>query len=249
MTRRRFIADEYDDERAALVGEHAAHLARVLRARVGQEFDIATGQQVRRGEIISINDDRVEFELSEEVSSPAAAPITVLLAVIKFDRFEWAVEKLTELGVAQIVPVVTARCDQHLAAAAPKRAERWQRIAREAAEQSRRGAAPEIAAPMKLDEMLTGDGARPVPADGQQHTGRIVLAETERNVTIAEALRAQRNAAAWSLLVGPEGGWTQVELGRIASAGWTGASLGPTILRAETAAIAAAAIIQALAAK
>jgi 16S rRNA (uracil1498-N3)-methyltransferase len=145
MTRRRFIADEVSGDRAALVGEHADHLVRVLRTRVGQEFDIATGDAVRRGRVASVGDGRVEFELAEEVSAASLSEITLVLAVFKFDRMEWAIEKCTELGVSRIVPVIARRTDAHLAAASAKRVERWRRIARQAAEQSRRAAPPEIA--------------------------------------------------------------------------------------------------------
>ena len=168
MTRRRFIADEVSGDRAALVGEHADHLVRVLRARVGQEFDIAIGEAVRRGRIASVSDDRVEFELGEEVSGADLAGIILVLAVFKFDRMEWAIEKCTELGVSRIVLVISRRTDLHLAAAAGKRVERWQRVARQAAEQSRRASPPEIAVPIKVSEALNLQAAL-----------RIVLAESE----------------------------------------------------------------------
>jgi len=128
MTRRRWIADEVSGRRAALVGSHAHHLSRVLRARLGQEFDIVTGDAVRRARIASIQDDRIEFELGEEV--PAATPlhITLALAIFKFDRMEWAIEKCTELGIARVIPIIAQRTGQHLAAAAGKRVERWRRI-------------------------------------------------------------------------------------------------------------------------
>jgi len=154
MTRRRWIADEVSGDTAALVGEHAAHLARVLRAEVGQEFDIATGDDIRRGTITTISYDRVEFALGvkahrkRKLTSLSGPPkITLALAIFKFDRMEWAIEKCTEIGVARIIPVIARRSDAHLAAAAVKRHERWLRIVRQAAEQSRRAAPPEIAAP------------------------------------------------------------------------------------------------------
>src|SRR4029077_7302114 len=135
MTRRRWIADEVSGDRAFLIGNHAEHLARVLRARLGQEFDISIPEAVRRGRIVAITEDRVEFELGEEISGPVASPITLVLAIFKFDRMEWAIEKCAELGVARIVPVIARRTDSHLAAASAKRAERWQRIGRQAAQQ------------------------------------------------------------------------------------------------------------------
>src|ERR1700739_4180151 len=138
MTRRRWIADESTATHAALTGDHADHLVRVLRARVGQDFDIATGTSLRRGRITSITGNRVEFELAEEIPVADAILITLLLAIFKFDRMEWAIEKCTELGVTRIIPVIARRTDSHLAAAAAKRHDRWQRLALQASEQSRR---------------------------------------------------------------------------------------------------------------
>src|SRR5208283_5184912 len=152
MTRRRWIADEFSDERAALTGAHAVHLSRTLRARVGQEFDIACGDRLRRGVVASVSDERVEFTLGEQLPASAVVPITLLLAIFKFDRMEWAIEKCTELNVTSIVPVIAQRTEKHLAVAAGKRVERWRRIAREAAEQSRRVLPPEISEPLKLKE-------------------------------------------------------------------------------------------------
>ncbi len=230
MTRRRWIADEFSADRAALVGEHAAHLARTLRARVGQEFEVACGDQVRRATVASVADDRVEFTLGAEISSNAVAPITLLLAVFKFDRMEWAIEKCTELNVATIVPVIARRTEKHLALAAEKRAERWRRIAREASQQSRRAAPPKVENPIQLAEALRIDGSL-----------RVVLAENERGVTLNERLQS-RDIDSLALAIGAEGGWTEEELRSFADSGWTAASLGNTILRAETAAIAAMAI-------
>jgi 16S rRNA (uracil1498-N3)-methyltransferase len=232
MTRRRWIADEVSGDRAALVGDHADHLVRVLRARVGQDFDIATGITVRRGRITLTRSDRVEFDLGEEVSGASLAEITLLLAVFKFDRMEWAIEKCTELGVSQIVPVIARRTDSHLAAAAAKRAERWQRIARQAAEQSRRAAPPEIAAPVKLAEALNLPAAL-----------RIVLAESEDQTLLRDVVKLHAEGSGIVLAVGPEGGWTADELQSFRQAGWISASLGNTILRAETAAMAATAVV------
>jgi 16S rRNA (uracil1498-N3)-methyltransferase len=231
MTRRRWIADEVSGDRAALVGEHADHLVRVLRARVGEDFDIATGQGVRRGRIALVKDDRVEFDLGEIISAVRVADITLVLAVYKFDRMEWAIEKCTELGVSRIVPLISRRTDSHLAAASGKRAERWRRIARQGAEQSRRSSPPEIAEPIKLSEALYLSAGL-----------RILLAESEDHTLLLDALKAGTADRAVALSVGPEGGWTEDEVKSFRQAGWIPASLGNTILRAETAAIAATAI-------
>ncbi len=232
MTRRRWIADEVSGDHAALTGNHADHLVRVLRARLGQEFDIATGETVRRGRIVSITNDRVDFDLDEVISAAPEVQITLLLAIFKFDRMEWAVEKCTELGVTRMVPVIARRTDAHLATASQKRFERWQRIARQASEQSRRTSPPEIAAPVKLSDALH------VPA-----SLRIVLSESESQTQLREIVEPGVATGGVALAVGPEGGWTEDELELFAQAAWAPASLGNTILRAETAAIAATAIV------
>jgi 16S rRNA (uracil1498-N3)-methyltransferase len=230
MTRRHWIADEVSGSTAALTGAHAQHLAQVLRGRVGQEFDIATGDTVRRGRITSITNDRVEFELGEVIPVAPAPSLTVLLSIFKFDRMEWAIEKCVELGVGRIVPVIAQRTESHLAKAAEKRVERWQRIALQASEQSRRTSAPEIAQPVGLQAAVTSSAGT-----------RIVLAESEEQITLKEALRSNPSAEI-ILAFGSEGGWTELELNLFQSSGWTSASLGSTILRAETAVIAAVAI-------
>jgi len=230
MTRRRWIADEFSADRAALTGEHAAHLARTLRARVGQEFEVACGDRVHRATVASVADDRVEFTLGHEVDAGTVLPVTLLLAIFKFDRMEWAIEKCTELNVTTIVPVIARRTEKYLALAADKRAERWRRIAREASEQSRRITPPEIADPVKLAEALKVKAGL-----------RIVLAESELEIGLNELLRS-RETEPLALAIGPEGGWTEDELRSFASSQWIAASLGETILRAETAAIAALAI-------
>ena len=231
MTRRRWIADEVSDHRATLTGYHADHLIRVLRARVGQEFDIIANGVVRRGRVVSLGEGRVDFELGDEIPASSSTNLTLVLAIFKFDRMEWAIEKCTELGVAKIIPVVARRTDAHLASAAAKRVERWHRIARQAAEQSRRSTPPEIADPVKLREAASLPGAL-----------RIVLSEVEQETQLRDVLVANGTEAETLLAIGPEGGWTEDELQLFQTAGWISASLGSTILRAETAAIAATAI-------
>jgi len=231
MTRRRWIADEFHANRAALTGKHAQHLVQVLRAQVGQVFDIVAGGSVRLGRILSLGDDRVEFELGEIVPTVSIPEITLFLAIFKFDRMEWAIEKCTELGVARIVPLIARRTDSHLVSAAPKRRERWDRLARQAAEQSRRVAPPEIAMPIRVQEAQNAPG-----------NVRILLAESEHELTLREALAQSACATNVCFAVGPEGGWTECEVQAFDSAGWRPVTLGPTILRAETAAIAAVAV-------
>jgi 16S rRNA (uracil1498-N3)-methyltransferase len=248
--RRRWIADTWSPQsghptRAALTGEQAAHLARVLRAQPGQVFDIVANGFLHRAEITSVRaasaeqDAEVAFTLHEELSSDAALPIHLLLAVFKFDHFEWAIEKATELGVARITPILARRTEKHLALASGKRVARWRRIALESSKQSRRTGIPQIADPTPLAAALARETA-PL---------RILLSETEQSLTLAAALqRASFNLQPatdnlqLALAIGPEGGWTPEEMSLFTTHNWTHVTLGPRILRAETAAIAAIAI-------
>jgi len=231
MTRRRWIADEVLGNRAALIGSHAGHLFRVLRARPGQEYEISTPQGLRLGRVVEVSDHRVDFELGQEIPAAAAPAITLLLSIFKFDRMEWAIEKCTELGVARIVPVIAQRTEKYLATAAAKRWDRWQRLGQQAAEQSRRLKPPEILRPTPLQEACA------VPA-GQ----RIVLSEIEQEAMLKDVVS---DSDVVTLAFGPEGGWTERELQLFQGTGWVSASLGDTILRAETAAIAGLAVTMA----
>lgn len=235
MTRRRWIADEVHGSRAVLKDSHADHLLRVLRVRVGQQFEISTGSQVFQGTVAAIHDDAVEFELGKEVPS-AALPlsITLALAIFKFDRMEWVIEKGTELGVSRIIPVIARRTDAHLAVASARRVERWQRIALQAAQQCRRAVPPTIDPPMKVDAATTLSGS-----------ARILLSETEKALSLRDELEELPSGTDLVFAIGPEGGWTDDELLSFRNRGWTPVTLGPTILRVETAAIAALALASA----
>ncbi len=242
MTRRRWIADTFSPTaghptRAALTGDQAAHLARVLRAERGQIFDVVAGGFLHRAEITSVSPEHVEFLLHEELESDAALPLHLYLAIFKFDRFEWAVEKATELGVARITPVLARRTEKHLAQAAVKRVERWRRIAHEAAQQSRRAQVPQIPDPATLKAAI----------EAEQSSMRLLLSEVEQTLSLREALSSvSEGTADVALAVGPEGGWTADEMALFSERGWTHVTLGPRILRAETAALAASAIVGAL---
>jgi 16S rRNA (uracil1498-N3)-methyltransferase len=237
MTRRRWIADTWTATTATLTGDQAAHLARVLRAEPGQIFDVVVGGFLHRAEVASVSEQQVLFTLHEELESNAALPLHLLLAVFKFDHMEWAIEKATELGIARIVPILARRTEKHLALAAPKRVERWRRISLEAAKQSRRTDIPEIADPMQLKPAL----------EQNKSTIRILLSETEQNTTLTAALASavasdKGTPTQCTLAIGPEGGWTPEEMSLFAGYNWQPVTLGPRILRAETAAIAAIAI-------
>ncbi len=234
MTRRRWIADKFTDTTASLSGDQALHLARVLRAQPGQIFDVVANGFLRRATVVNASEQEVTFALGEELETEAALPVHLLLAIIKFDHYEWGIEKLTELGAARITPVIARRTEKHLAHAAAKRVERWRKIALEAAKQSRRSDLPQIDDPLPLKEAIAQVNA----------SVKLLLAETEQENSLAAGLR---NAAGeMALAIGPEGGWAADEMSLFSDSGWQHVTLGRRILRAETAAIAALSVCAAL---
>jgi 16S rRNA (uracil1498-N3)-methyltransferase len=261
MTRRRWIADSWDQTTASLKDQQAVHLIRVLRARPGMEFDVVAGGRVWRAAVTSLAGDLVHFALLAEVEADRALPLTLLLSIFKFDRMEWILEKATELGVERFTPMIAERSEKHLAQAAAGRVERWRRIAREAAQQSRRSDLPVVDDPVLLRDAVRGE------RHGRRL--RLRLTERERLTTLrlaleqANSLERGREAAeqiaagetpseervmpelSVAVAVGPEGGWTEHEEALLAREGWRAVSLGPRILRAETAGIVAAAVVAA----
>src|SRR5438876_146861 len=235
MARRRFFVDTIRRGHAEISGDDAHHLTRVLRVEAGQKFEISDNQNVYLAEVESARKDLVSFTVFEQIDSPPRTIETTLLAsLIKFERFEWMLEKATELGVDRVIPVEAERSEKGLEQAAGKRIARWNRIVREASEQSRRARLPVIESTMSLSKALSS-----------AHDHRYALDENEAP-SILSRLPEVRNAEdRVAVLVGPEGGWTDRERSEIAGAGWSHVSLGPEILRAETAAIAALAIVNA----
>jgi 16S rRNA (uracil1498-N3)-methyltransferase len=233
LARRRFFVDEIRGGMAELTGDDARHLTRVLRVEPGQRYEVSDGRSAWLAEIAEAHGPRVVFRMIEPAQT-AGLPVRIVLcaALIKFDRLEWMIEKVTELGVDSILPVETARSEKGLLAASAKRADRWLRVAREAAEQSRRLRIPEILPAVRLDVCL------------RESKGYRLEEDTAPPLL---DLLGQSPASEFRLLVGPEGGWTDAERASAARAGWLPASLGPRILRAETAAIAAVAVAAAFA--
>jgi len=245
MTRRRWIAEHWDEATATLVGAQAEHMARVLRAQPGMEADVVAGGHVFHAQVAAVAPDEVRFNLIAELEADPALPVTLVMAVYKFDHMEWAIEKATELGVAAIAPVLARRTEKHLAQAAAKRAERWRRIVHEAAKQSRRSDVPIIFDPAPL---ATRVRAPSETTDAAPDSAHIVLAEQERTTTLRHVLKEILAASgtetpAIEIAIGPEGGWAPSEEALFDANGWRAASLGPRILRAETAAIAALAVV------
>ena len=219
-------------------------MIRVLRAQPGEEADVVAGGRVFHSTVASITEGgqgakaEVRFNLIAEVESEPGMPVTLVMSIFKFDHMEWAIEKATELGVSAVAPVIARRTEKHLALAAMKRVERWRRIVHEAAQQSRRSDVPVVHDPVKLSAQVKSAST----------LKRIVLAEQERSARLRGAVEEAIAAAgsempALEIAIGPEGGWAPEEEALFDANGWRAVSLGPRILRAETAAIAALAVV------
>jgi 16S rRNA (uracil1498-N3)-methyltransferase len=233
MARRRFFVEQITGDRATLLGDDAHHLARVLRAEPGQRFEITDGTSLCLAEIASVAPREIIFHVVEPLDAgDRLPPIVIVAALIKFDRFEWMIEKVTELGVKAILPVEAARSETGLFKAAVKRVERWRKIARESSQQSRRVRVPEIRDAVRLNDALR-----------QPFACKITLEENPGAPRLLEVARSWDRASDLALCIGPEGGWTDLERAAMKDNGWLQASLGPTVLRAETAAMAATAVL------
>ncbi len=218
---------------AELRGDEARHLTRVLRVEPGQRFELSDNERAYLAEIEEARGEHVSFRVIEDLASPPLpARVTLCAALVKFDRFEWIVEKATELGVERILPVEAARSERGLFEASLKRGERWQRIARESSQQSRRVRIPEIAPAAPFAAALRTEAPH-----------RFFLEEAAAPALLREIPEERQDTVA--LLLGPEGGWTDAERNEAHAAGWSAVSLGPLVLRAETAACAALSVVMA----
>jgi 16S rRNA (uracil1498-N3)-methyltransferase len=235
MARRRFFVDTPRNGLAELHGEEARHLTRVLRVEPGQRFEISDNSAAYLAEIAEARGERVVFRVLEAIVAPRpVVSLTLLASIVKFDRFEWIVEKATELGVAQIVPVAATRTEKGLFEASAKRSERWVRIARESSQQSRRVHMPEILPAIRFERAV---------AETADYRCFLDEAEAAASPLLATLPTERTGTDRIAVLLGPEGGWTDAERQLALSLGWRAASLGPQILRTETAAIAALAIL------
>lgn len=234
---RRVFVSSIDQDTASIQGDKARHLARVVRIRPGELLEVSDGQRAFAGTVEASSASEVLVRLAGELPPPTPAPsIELLAAVIKFPRWETGLEKATEAGASTIVPVIAERTDGGLAKSARKRLERWQTIADEAAQQSRRLTPPDVLDPVGFREAL-----------GRPAALRVFLDFDGQPLPQLIAARPWRAAETLAVLVGPEGGWSDQERAQATEAGWLPASLGETTLRAETAAIVAVAFLRQLA--
>ena len=234
MARRRFFVEEIRRGAAELTGTDAEHLVRVLRVEPGERFEISDNRNVYLAEVETARKSRVEFRIIEAIEpKPVRLQTTLAAALFKFDRFEWMLEKATELGIWTVQPVEATRTERGLAQASAKRSERWERIALEASQQSRRDRLPRIERTVRFPKALE------IAADL-----RLLLDESPDALPILQCLPTVHTVPVHvAMLLGPEGGWTDEERAEALRTGWQACSLGHMVLRVETATVAALAIV------
>lgn len=258
MSRRRFYSppENFSDDgtRVALTREETQHLAGALRLAAGEEVYVFDG--VGREFLCVVNEDArrgawrggATLDVRGAVEPPCAESpleLTLAVALLKGEKFDLVVQKATELGVARVVPVETARADVRLQrgrgdAGASKRVERWRRIAVEAAKQSGRARVPLVVEPSSLTDLLNGDSTGGTDAKNR----RLMFIERGGRGLVETVGAWGEKPSRVAALIGPEGGWESEEIGRARDTGWEPITLGGRVMRAETAGVVVAALLQ-----
>jgi 16S rRNA (uracil1498-N3)-methyltransferase len=236
MTRRRFFAPpsafNFGKRTVMLASDEARHLREVLRLKVGDEAQVFDGEGKEfRAAVSQTRRESAELEIRDEIEAmrpESPLELTLAVALLKGEKFDLVVQKGTELGVNQFIPLITRYADIRLRdeADATKRVARWQRIALEAAKQSGRAVVPEVMLPVPFGSIIHDDSC---------------LLFSERD---GEPLNTDLKLQSMTAIIGSEGGWSDEELDQARAAGVRIATLGGRVLRAETAAIATAALLQ-----
>ncbi len=227
---RRFFCDNITESTATITGDDAHHISRVLRMKPGDALSLCDGAGGEFDAVIaSINPDAVVCTLGERRSSAVESPVNITLfqCLPKTGKMETIVQKCTELGVFAVVPVVSARCVVIPNKDFEKKRERYNRVALEAAKQSRRAVVPQVQPLVELKKV-----------DPKQFDLFLVAYEEEETRTLKAALRAAGSLASIAILIGPEGGLEPDEVNRLTASDAVCVSLGKRILRTETAGMA-----------
>ncbi len=220
------------DEKFTLAADESRHLAKVLRKKPGDEVNLFDGQgRLYRARIDVVGEGSVTGRILSAETQPALdLTMRLFQGLPKGDKFDWILEKMTELGAAEIVPMHVERCVAHLAKEKiPARLERWKKILLSASKQSGRASVPSVRAPVTLDEALALCGKNDLT---------LFPWEGEKNVSLREILQSRlkdSRGKTINIFIGPEGGFSMDEVARAQTAGAVTVSLGPAILRTETA--------------
>ena len=227
---RRFFCDNISGTTATITGDDAHHICRVLRMKTGEALSLCDGAGSEYDAVISsVSQETVVCALGERRHSEVESPVSVTLfqSLPKTGKMETIVQKCTELGVAAMVPVLSARCVVIPNKDFEKKRERYNRVALEAAKQSRRAMVPQVL-PLTLIKQI----------DPKQFDLFLVAYEEESGRSLKAALRGAGSPKSIALLIGPEGGLDAEEVARLTASGAVSVSLGKRILRTETAGMA-----------
>jgi 16S rRNA (uracil1498-N3)-methyltransferase len=223
------------DKSIAITSDDAAHIAKALRLQPGEQIEVVIAGQAYSAQLTQIAPDLVLADVGEQlaISSESGVAVHLYQGLPKGDKLDLVIQKATELGVTTITPVLTERVVVKLKPdAVAKKLQRWQRIALEAAKQSRRLLVPQVYAPTNL---------RNLPMLAKRE---LALVAWEEETTDLKPLLQTSAYDAVHVFVGPEGGLASSEVEFLLERGWLSVALGPRILRTETAPIALMAVIQ-----
>ena len=229
----RFYADDrgVTGQSAFLCEEDARHATRVLRMKEGEGCELFADGRRFSGEIASIGEEVEVRIIGEMPSTEAKLRITLYQGLPKADKMELIVQKSVELGACAVVPVAMSRCVVQLDAKdGRKKQERWQKIAREACKQSGRCEMMQVSEPISFKQFL---------AKLPQHQAAIVPWEDARGYSLAKFHQEHREITDLAIVIGPEGGMSEDEIARMKEASCQSVTLGPRILRTETAGLCA----------
>ncbi|MEA4915477.1 MAG: 16S rRNA (uracil(1498)-N(3))-methyltransferase [Christensenella sp.] len=227
---RRFFCEAITNTTAVITGDDAHHIARVLRMKAGDALSLCDGAGNEYDAVITgIAQDAITCTIGERRASEAESLVKVTLfqCLPKTGKMELIVQKCTELGVFAVVPTLSARCVVVPNKDYDKKRERYNRVALEAAKQSRRGMIPSVLPLTELKKI-----------DVKAFDLFLIAYEDETTVSLKQALRAAKSAQTIALLIGPEGGLEEGEVALLTKAGAVSVSLGKRILRTETAGLA-----------
>jgi 16S rRNA (uracil1498-N3)-methyltransferase len=233
---KRFVLDSVEGHRAYLSDDELHHLVRVFRSREGDLFDAIDCMGRLHHCVLRKESGKWFGEVLSVESGAGEKPLEVALAqaLIKKDKFEWVIQKAVELGVSRIMPIATERTEIRLKGERESnKVRRWRRIVAEAVKQCRRNSFPELSEPLSLEDLLA-----------LEISSHLIVLDEEGGQSLREFLGARRDLRSCVVLVGPEGGWGNHDRHLFMTHGAVSVSLGPRILRAETASVVAMSILQ-----
>ncbi len=225
-------------EQVALGGRQTHQIRNVLRIKPSERIIVLDNTGFEYEVVLTnVGKEKVVGQIDSRQAAPGEPDVQITLyqSMLSREKFELVLQKCTEVGVSRFAPIITRRSIvRHVDTVTPKKLERWKSIVTEAAEQSHRGRIPELAPPVRFEKVVS---------ELNTFDCCLIASPTEREMTLRKALRSREQLQSIALFIGPEGGFSEEEVRLATDAGAISCSLGPRILRTETAAIVAAALI------